>query len=173
MNRKLILTLLCLLILGTASMPSRAEEDMDDLVDEMADINRSLERMAVLLETLIGNQQVDILLKRIELQERRLAPLESELRRGERALIDIEARLKRMQEEREEMENVLAEEVRDGIDREESETRRMKSQLDRVVESESARVEEMRRRVLRLEDELSDGRDEIVILDEQLQELLQ
>jgi septal ring factor EnvC (AmiA/AmiB activator) len=169
MNRQWILAGLCVLLFLAVSPPILSQDEAED----MAGINRSLERMVVLLETLIGNQQVDILLKRIELQERRLAPLESELRRGERAMIDVEARLKRMQEEREAMEDVIAEEVRDGIDKEDSEARRMKNQLDRVLESESSRVDEMRRRVQRLEDELADGRDEILILDEQLRELLQ
>jgi septal ring factor EnvC (AmiA/AmiB activator) len=169
MNRKWILAGLCLLLFLAVSTPGRSQ----DTADDMAGINRSLERMVVLLETLIGNQQVDILLKRIELQERRLAPLESGLRRAERAMIDVEARLERMKEEREAMEDVIAEEVRDGIDKDDSDARRMRDQLDRVLESESARVEEMRRRVLRLEDELADGREEIVILDEQLRELLQ
>jgi chromosome segregation ATPase len=173
MNRKLILALICLLVLGAGSISARAEEDMSGLVDGMAGIKRSLERMAVLMETLIGNQQVDILLKRIELKERRLAPLESELRRAERALIEIESRVKRMNEEREELDDVVDEEIRDGIDPAGSEARRMQEQLARVIEMEAGRVEEYRRRVMRLEDQLAEGRDEILILDEQLMELLQ
>jgi hypothetical protein len=173
MNRKPILALLCLLIIGAAVTPSHAQDDTKALVDEMAGIKHSLDRMALLMETLIGNQQIEILLKRIELMERRLAPLESELRRAERAVIDVEARVKRMQEEREEMEDAIADEIRSGIDQEDSEARRMKEQLDRVIEVEGARVEEMRSRARKLEDELADGRDEILILDEQLKELLQ
>jgi chromosome segregation ATPase len=173
MNRKSIPAVICLSILAIASMPVAAQTDQAALAEEMAGINRSLERMVLLLETLIGNQEQDILLKRIELMERRLAPLESELRRAERAMIDVEARVKRMQEEREEMEDVIADEVRSGTDQEFSEARRMKDQLDRVIEAEGARVEEMRRRVRKLEDELADGREEILILDEELRELLQ
>jgi chromosome segregation ATPase len=173
MNRKLILAGLCVLILAAASLPARAQEDAAQMAEDVAGLNRSLERMVVLLESLIGNQQVDILLKRIELKERRLAPLESELRRAERAMIDVEARLKRMQEEAEEMVDVIADEVRAGIDREGSDSRRTKDQLERVINAESSRVDEMRRRVQQLENELASGRDEIVILDEQLLELLQ
>jgi predicted RNase H-like nuclease (RuvC/YqgF family) len=173
MNRNWILAGLSLALITIAAMPARAQEGVGQLADDLAGINRSLERMAGMLEILIGNQQVEILLKRIEMKERRLAPLESELRRAERALVDLEARVKRLNDEREELEDVLAEEMREGIDLEGSETRRMQEQLARVAEMEAGRVEEYRRRVLRLEDQLADGRDEILILDEQLMELLQ
>ena len=173
MNRNWTLAGLCLALIAIAAMPAGAQEPSEKLAEDIAGIDRSLERMAVLLETLIGNQQIDILLKRIELKERRLAPLESELRRAERALIDIESRVKRMNEEREELEDVVDEEIRDGVDQAGSEARRMQEQLARVVEMETGRVEEYRRRVIRLEDQLAEGRDEILILDEQLMELLQ
>jgi len=173
MKRKWILAGLCLVVLAIAVSPARAQDASGQLAEDVAGINRSLERMANLLETLIGNQQVDILLKRIELKERRLAPLESDLRRAERALIDIESRVKRLNEEREELDDAVDEEVRAGVDSEGSEARRMRDQLERVVEMEAGRVEEYRRRVLHLEDQLAEGREEIAILDEQLMELLQ
>jgi len=88
-------------------------------------------------------------------------------------MIDVEARLKRMQDQLEELDDTLDDEVRAGIDREESDARRMKAQLESVVDMEFGRVDEMRMRVQRLEDELANGRNEIIILDEQLQELLQ
>jgi chromosome segregation ATPase len=172
MKRKLILAGLGLLILA-AALPARAQDDTARLVEEVAGLNRSLDRMAGMLETLIGNQHVEILLKRIELKERRLEPLESELLRAERAQTDLEARVKRMQEELEQTEDAIADEVRAGSDTPDSESRRMKMQIERVLEVESSRVDDMRRRAQQLENQLASGRDEILILDEQLQELLQ
>jgi hypothetical protein len=173
MNRNRILLCSCILIVWAAAAPARAQEESARLVEEMASLNRSMERMVAIMETIIGNQHIDILLRRIEIMESRLIPLESELRRAERAQTDVEARVVRMQEELEEMEDVVAEEVRDGVDQPGSDARRMQAQLERVIESETARAEEMRNRVQRLEAELADGRDEIAIMDEQLRELLE
>lgn len=173
MNGKSLLAGLCLVVLTIAATPARAQDASGQLAENIAGINRSLERMVAMLETLIDNQRVDILLKRIELKERRLEPLESELRRTERAITDVEARIKRLNEEKEELDDAIADDVRAGTDSEDSESRRMKMQLERVIETENARTEDMRRQVNRLEDQLADGREELAILDEQLQALLE
>jgi hypothetical protein len=179
MRRGLILAGLCLAVLwfGTTPIGSQQEilsrEETARLVDDVAGLNRSLERMVVMLETLIDNQAIDILLKRVELKERRLIPLESELRRAERSHLDMQSRVKMIQEELEQQEDALSEEMRKGIDHQDSETRRAREQMERILATEMSRADEFQRRVRLLEDELAEGREEIAILDEQLQELLQ
>ena len=49
------------------------------LLEQVTGVNRSLERLVSLLEDSLDRQQIDLLLKRIELRERRLAPLEAQL----------------------------------------------------------------------------------------------
>jgi chromosome segregation ATPase len=162
---------LCLAVLAFAILPAGSQQE--NQVNDLAGINRSLERMVVLLETMIDNQDTDILLRRIELKERRLIPLESELRRAERSLLDMQSRLKMIQEELEQQEEQLSEEMRQGIDPQDSDARRAREQMERILETENSRAEEFERRVRMLQDELAEGQDEIAILDEQLQELLQ
>jgi hypothetical protein len=171
MRRGLILAGLCLAVLSFANMPAGSQQERP--VDDLAGINRSLERMVVLLETALEHQEVDILLKRIELKERRLIPLESELRRAERSLLDMQSRLKMIQEELEQTEDQLSEEMRQGVDPKDSDARRAREQMERILATENVRAEEFQRRVRMLEDELAEGREDIAILDEQLQELLQ
>lgn len=162
---------LCLAVLTFGIMPAGSQQDRP--VDDLAGINRSLERMVVLLETMLDNQDIDIILRRIELKERRLLPLESELRRAERSLLDMQSRLKMIQEELEQTEEQLSEEMRQGVDPQDSDTRRARDQMERILATENSRAEESQRRVRMLEDELAEGREEIAILDEQLQERLQ
>ena len=127
----------------------------------------------MLLESSLANQQVDLLLKRIDLKERRLAPLEAELREAEQAAVRSASEIRRLEELREQQERQVSRDVREGSDHPDSEARRMMQKIDATFEYQSSRVEEEQARVRRLEDQLAEGRDEIVILEELLQELLQ
>ena len=73
----------------------------------------------------------------------------------------------------EDQRQVLDDEVREGIDPAVSETRRMVANLERVIRTQEAQVEDGRERVRRLEDELADQREEIEILDDLLLEMLE
>ena len=57
-------------------------------------------------------QRVDLLVKRIDLGERRLLPLAAELRSAQRQVEDQESEIKRMREMLEHQEGILADEVR-------------------------------------------------------------
>jgi hypothetical protein len=70
-------------------------------------------------------------------------------------------------------EDRLRNEIRDGVDQPDSETRLMIEQYERAIQADTARLDGLDRRLRRLEDELAEGREEIAILDEMLQELLE
>jgi len=140
---------------------------------EMAGIQRSLDRLVQLLEEHIEHQRADLLLKRIQLKERRIAPAERRLRDAETSLLGREAEIKRMQAMLEEQRRVLDDENRDGTDPSVSGTRNMIAELERVIRTEDAQLDDARMRVRRLEDELADQREEIEILDDLLLEMLE
>jgi chromosome segregation ATPase len=142
------------------------------LVREVAGLNRSVERLVSMLSTYLDNQQVELLLKRIDLKERRIAPIADDLRDVESAVFDSKSQLMHMQDMLRDEEDRLRNEIRDGVDQPDSETRLMIEQYERAIQADTARLDGLDRRLRRLEDELAEGREEIAILDEMLQELL-
>ena len=168
-------TLLAAALLA-AAMPATAQQagpsEGAGLVEEVAGLRSSLDRLVVLLERVAEQQRIDLLLKRVELKERRLIPVASDLRSLEGDYEDQKAQVKRYREMLEQMEDVVSEQVRRGVDRQDSEAREMIPGIEREMQIEIGRLEDLERRMRRLEDELVDGRREIAILDEQLRELL-
>ena len=157
---------------AAAQQASAPEPAAAGLVEEVAGLRSSLDRLVVLLERVAEQQRVDLLLKRVELKERRLIPVASDLRSLEGDYEDQKAIVTRYGEMLEQMEDALSDEIRRGVDRPDSEPRQMIPQLERELQIEIERIEELERRMRRLDDELADGRREIAILDEQLRELL-
>jgi predicted nucleic acid-binding Zn-ribbon protein len=157
------------LLAGTAT--ANAQQD-GDLVREVAGLGDSLDRLVVLLERVTEQQRIDLLLRRIELEERRLIPVSSDLRSLEGDYENQKTLVKRYQEMLAQMEDELSEEIRRGVDRPDSEPRQMIPGIERELQIEIGRIEDLERRIRRLEDELAEGRREIAILDEQLRELL-
>ena len=177
MTKRWSLVTLCGLLALACLPPAMAQAgpgpERDTLAEQLAGLNRSLERLVVLLESSLENQKVDLLLKRINLRERRLAPLESELRSSRNAIADSEsetAYLKQMQEQHEE---TLTREIREGLDRPDSETRAMMAGMESALKMQSQRLEKSQLRIRELEDELAEGREQIAVLDDMLEELLE
>jgi chromosome segregation ATPase len=168
-----------LVSLAAGTVPAHAQpqppagDETARLVDEVAGLNRSLEKLVVMLEQVMFQQQVDLMLKRIELKERRLEPMASHLRSLQREYDDRKSELKHLQETLELEEDRISDEIREGTDRPDSASRTMVKELERVLAVETARIEDLERRMRRLEDDLAEGREEVLVLDEQLQEMLQ
>ena len=144
-----------------------------EIAADVQGIHQALNRMVVLLEEAQQQQHVELLLKRIELKERRLAPLEGRLRSAEDQVAGLEDELRHIEVMRNEAEQEIDDEIRTGVDDPQSETRQMLDTLERMVEPMNARLDEAGLRVRRAEDDLLDGREEIEILDELLMELLE
>ena len=140
---------------------------------ELAAIQRSLDRLVELFESHLDYQRVDLLLKRIQLKERRLEPSERRLRDAEANLEGREEEIKRLKALLEEQRLMLDQEIREGVDRPDSGTRNMISEIERVIRTEEAQLDDVRMRVRRLEGELAEQREEIEILDDLLLELIE
>ncbi len=148
-----------------------SEVEAPALVGDVAGIRQALDRLVDLLETVQRNQRVDLLLKRIELRERRSAPLERRLAGAQADVEGIEAEQVRMESMREQQERELDEIMRQGQETDDG-VRRMLREVERMQTAMEARLLDAQSRVRRFEDELADGREEIEILDELLLELL-
>jgi hypothetical protein len=140
---------------------------------ELAGIQRSLDRLVELLEVHLAHQRVDLVLKRITLMERRLEPAEQRLRDAEAELHGRESEIERMKLMLEEQRTVLEDELREGMDPAESDTREMIAEWERHIRTEESQLDAMQMRVRELEDEIAERRDDIEILDDILLELIE
>ncbi len=163
----IVLFLLCLTLPVTRTA---AETPAPELGADVAGIRNALDRLVVLMETVQHQQRVDLVLKRIELRERRLAPLEQRLQDAQSEVDGLGDELVHMSVMKEQFESQL-DELSKTRDMDESERNQIR-EFERVEAAIEARVEEAQLRVRRYEDELADGREEIEILDEMLLELL-
>ena len=165
---------LVVLALGMPAVHAQSEMpavETPALTEDVAGIRQALDRLVELLETVQRNQRVDLLLKRIELRERRLAPLQKRLAAAQGDVEGSQAERVRMRAMKEQQERQIDESVRAGRETDDI-ARRMLQEIEQVEAAMEARLDDAEARVRRFEDELADGREEIEILDEILLELL-
>jgi hypothetical protein len=174
MRVRIVLTALVLSIASTLASAQQQDRVADGgaAAPGLAGIQRSLDRLVELFEAQVEHQRVDLLLKRIELKERRLEPAERRLRDAQASLEGREDEIKRMKAMLAENQVALDDEIRDGIDQPDSETRHMIVSLERVIRTEEAQLDDERMRARVLEDDLAGQREEIEILDDALMEML-
>ena len=113
------------------------------LLEQVTGVNRSLERLVNLLEDSLDRQQIDLLLKRIELRERRLAPLEAQLHRAENRLSNAEDEVARMTRMLEEQEKNMRERIRNGADPATVPERGMLEEIKMHLEVENGQIEQL------------------------------
>jgi chromosome segregation ATPase len=150
---------------GPGAEPTSAGQDL-------AGIQRSLDRLVELLEVHLEHQRVDLLLKRIQLKERRLEPSERRLRDAEGELEGLQSEIAQMKRMLEEQQEVVDDMIRDGSDQPDSDERRMIADIERAIRSLEAQADERQVRLRRIEDDLAAQREEIEILDDMLLEML-
>jgi len=167
------LTTTVILLSPAVVAQDRTDGSATEIAEDVQGIHQALNRLVVLLEEVQQQQHVELLLKRIELKERRLAPLERHLRSAENDVVGLEDELKHIEVMRTQSEQEIDDEIRSGKDDPDSESRQRLDALERIVEPLNARLDEARMRVRRAEDDLLDGREEIELLDEMLMELLE
>ena len=177
MRRKTACTLSVALFLNWAAATQAQETPPADdqttfLLEEVAGLNRSLEEIATLLSLLLKQQHVDILIKRIELKERRLSPLQSELRGTQDERTSVQEEIKGLEAFRKETERQLDEQAQTGLDTLDSDERRMLREMELRSERLTERLERLDQRAIELENDFAASREEITILDEMLAEQL-
>jgi hypothetical protein len=135
MKRTWIVAVLGVLALAFAVQPTvpqqPAAETEARMLEEVAGVHDSLDRLVGMLTELLDNQQVDLVLKRIDLKQRRLAPLERDLRSMEESLAGRKMEVRELRQMLEETEDRIQDQVREGTDRPDSEDRLMARQIER------------------------------------------
>ena len=175
-DRKILAVGALLIAMGgtlAAAPAPQAAGNPAELVEHVAGLQRSVDRLVDLLAYYLEHQEADLLLKRIELRERRLAPIEGELRKARREVVELNTQLDQLREMAAEEERLLRETIRDVDDDYSKQIRSQLAQLGRAISMEESRLEDLEMRVRDLEDELAEGREELEILDELLAELIQ
>ncbi len=161
------------LLTAAVAPPPPPAADPAPLVDELADLNRSVDRLAGLLERLIQHQRVDLLIKRIELRDRRIEPMQRRVRSLESDVESAESEIRQLETMGEQFEQQRREELREGTGLGESDAQRMRNELELMLKVQNERLDEARRRLRAAEDELAENREDIVVLDELLVDLLE
>ena len=174
MSRSVALFVLLALAWSFAG-PGEAGDDAPVVLppDRIDTLNSNLGRIAEALEALRLDQRVLLTLHRVDLAERRIAPLEDRL---ERARADVRAdrdEIARLEPFIRQFENAVQEAVRAGVD---PSTIPERNELDRIqamTDLAQARLADAERRVTEDEDEIARNRKRIQILDEIVETLLE
>ena len=164
---------LVVVALMAPALAQPSSESTPDLAREVEALRRSVERAVVLLDRALAHQGAQLLLKRIELKERRVVPLESELRRARDELAGAESEIERLEIMLDNAEDSVSEDIRAGTDRADSENREMKSGIEHALVYARAQVETELDRVRRLDDDLSERLEKIEILEDSLERRLE
>jgi flagellar biosynthesis chaperone FliJ len=171
--RSILLGSLLALIPAAPATAQTATDPAPKLVKEVAALRKTLEEAVALLDRALAHQRTELLLKRLDLKERRVVPLESELRSARDALDASGNEVEQFEQMLDEAEQQISEEIRDGADRENSESRVLKQNLEQALAHVRRNLESDEDRVRRLEDELAERLEEIEILEDSLQERLE
>ncbi len=158
---------------STATGQDAPADTPEQVVRELAGIQESLDDLVVLLSTMRRNQDADLILRRIEMHERRLAPLEGRLDRNGREQLDAKATMSNIEEWKSQTEEQILEIERGGRDEVplpmHQEVRMAEQQMNRELE----RLETLRQQQIELENALADRRDDVEILDDLLRDLVE
>lgn len=154
---------------GGAACPAAAEAEparADALAAEAATMNRSMQEIARLLRELLDGHQVELLIRRLDLKQRGMAPMEQELRGARSERDNLSSELTGLGARVEELDSRIGEESRGSADREQSPWRMMRSELEANVKRLRERLTMLDQRIIELENDLSSSRREILALEE-------
>jgi chromosome segregation ATPase len=138
------------------------------LQQELAGMRHSLDEIALLLAATLDQQQVAVLMTRMELKQRRMAPLEQLLQRTR----DDRDGLRQERERMADMREIIREEAGDSA----AEAEGVRLDLERVrreMERMDDRLASLDQRIIELEDDLASNQDDIAILEEMVDERLE
>ncbi len=145
----------------------------EQVVRELAGIQQSLDDLVVLLSTMRRNQDADLILRRIEMHERRLAPLEGRLERNGREQLDARASMSNSEEWKSQTEERIHEIKREGREEVPLQIHQELRMAEQRMIQEQERFDRLQQQQIELEDALADRRDEVEILEDLLHELVE
>ena len=177
MKKTLIALISVALIVAIWVSPARGQETPADtperVVRELAGIQGSLDDLVVLLQAMRRNQDADLILRRIEMHERRLAPLEGWLDRNGREQLDAKTSIGNLEEWKSQTEERIHEIEREGREEVPIEMHQEVRMAEQQLSREQERFEGLQQKQIDLENALAERREEVEILEDLLRELLE
>lgn len=147
----------CLPAIALAQTPS-SDSDTARILERLTQIHGALDRITDSLEGQLAGQRLDLMLKRLEVSERRVAPLEDQVRkiRAERSVVvDREERAKLQLAE-------MADRLAAGeLELSDSQAEAAVAQMELDLEQNRSRISELDGQLAGLENELARVREEI------------
>lgn len=143
------------------------------VVRELAGIQESLDDLVTLLSTMRRNQDADLILRRIEMHERRLAPLEGRLDRNRREQLEAKTSIGNIEEWKSQTEERIHEIEREGREEVPLQMRQEVRMAEQQMNQEQERFERLQQQQIELENTLADRRDDVEILEDLLSELVE
>jgi hypothetical protein len=145
----------------------------EQVVRELAGIQESLDDLVLLLSTMRRNQDADLILRRIEMHERRLAPLEGRLEHNNREQQDAKTSISNIEQWKLQTEERIDEIEREGREEVSTELLREVRMAEQQMIQEQGRYERLLQQQIDLENTLADRRDDVEILEDVLNELVE
>jgi DNA repair exonuclease SbcCD ATPase subunit len=167
--------LVSFVVLGVAGLGSTVAQTSGSTAtgEDLGGIHAALVRIADALERQEVHQKVELLIKRIEVHEKRLEPVQRRLAESEKVTRQAETDYKRVERMQSDMERTL----RAQADLEQdvgpgSGMQPMLQELAKQVDAAREQFEVEQERLRELERQLNEGRQAISVLDKELDELL-
>jgi chromosome segregation ATPase len=171
-----VLFTVCLFVTA-ASVPVVAEESGDSgsatLLEEVAGLRASVNELVRLLERHMGYQKTELMLKRIDLKQRQLEPLERELRNSNNLLESRQDEIDQLAMFLEQIEREIDDEIRAGTDTPDSDSRGYRQEVELQRTKLEERIGDLEREILDLEGEVAYRQRELEDLEEILEDFLE
>jgi chromosome segregation ATPase len=145
----------------------------EPVVRQLAGIQESLGDLVAVLSTMRRNQDAELILRRIEMHERRLAPLEGRLERNRREQLDAKTSIGNIEEWKSQTEERIHEIEREGREEVPLQLHQEVRMAEQQMSQEQERFERLQQQQIELENTLADRRDEVEILEDLLRELIE
>ena len=174
-KKRIVVGLTVVLLSHGPPAPARdaADDPIGALRDSIERANTSLEAIAHSLSALHIEQQAMLMIRRVELEERRMSPLNSAVRSAHQDVEQLEREIRQMERMREDFQQQVDEAVRKGADPLDLPERREVEQIENVIELDREQLVIAQARAIEAEDDLARRKKRMEILDEKLEELLE
>jgi chromosome segregation ATPase len=143
--------------IAIAQQPASGSEAAQ-VLDQLTEINLTLKRIADSLEGQLDGQRLDLMLKRLEVSERRVAALQEQVQKGQASRSLLEDQKARAELQLSEMADRLA---AGKLELSDTEAETVVTQMELDLEQLSSRISELDRKIAGLENELTRAREEI------------
>jgi len=176
--KKTLIALIPVALIAAIWVPPATGQDgpgdtPEQVTRELAGIRESLDDLVTLLSTMRRNQDADLILRRIEMHERRLAPLEVRLDRNGREQLEAKTAIGNIGEWKSQTEERIREIERAGREEVPLDFHHEVRMAGQQITHEQERLDRLQQKQIELENALADRRDEVEILEDLLDDLVE